>query len=100
VKALAQYTIGLTKILLVKSSTGHHTGISMASEHTITDFLTRFGYVEKCHKCGVTIYRMIDKKVQPHLYTADLKEHSHDESKPHPVRKLIDQERRAPGGVW
>lgn len=43
---------------------------------------------------------MIDKRVQPHLLTIDLIEHSHDESTTPKVKKLTEQERRALGGAW
>lgn len=72
----------------------------MISESTINAFLDRFGYIEKCKKCGIVVFRMIDKKVQPHLYTSELVEHSHEEPKPHQVKKMIDAERHNPGGEW
>jgi hypothetical protein len=72
----------------------------MISESAIYAFLDRFGYIEKCKKCGIVVWRMIDKHVQPHLYTSELVEHSHEESKPHQVKKLIETERRSPGGTW
>jgi hypothetical protein len=46
----------------------------------------------------MVVWCIFDKKAQPRLYTSDLVEHNHVESTTPKVKKLIETERRSPGG--
>jgi hypothetical protein len=73
----------------------------MIMETTAAIFLDVFGFRGVCEECGGPIWWMKNKRNQLSMYTVNLIEHKHETShKKEPVKKMIEQERRSPGGTW
>jgi len=70
----------------------------MIAKETIA-FLDFIGYRAHCKTCQTPIWYIRDKRNNTPMYTVDLTEHKHEKKK-EPVEKIIEQERRAPGGKW
>ena len=60
-------------------------------------FLDFVGFRGVCKECQEPIWYIRDKRNNTPMYTVELVEHKHEKKK-EPVEKIIEQEKRSPGG--
>ena len=70
------------------------------AETTIAAFLDRIGWRGVCKVCHEPVWYVWNRKApdRPIAFTVQLQEHKHDGPKQQPIKKMIEAEKRAPGG--